>query len=121
MGSEDVDLEGESSCVTSARIKSGSSRSEVGEAEREGDGECEARSDSDSERKGEELGRESLCCLFDIDGRPRDLLDFAAPFFVVEPVAFDALGRGGEKEGRLRLGAADAIAESFGYYTFFSI
>ncbi len=81
-------------------MKSGS---EMGVGEREG--EFEAASSSESEAEGTGDATRDFFILVEVEGRLRGFVDFV-PLFVVPFEAFETLGLGGEKEGRLRLGTA---------------
>ena len=52
--------------------------------------------------------RRDFVFLLDVDSRLRILIDLV-PFLLVLSIVFNALGRGGEKEGRFRLAAAGGI------------
>ena len=86
-------------------MKSGS---EMGEGEREKDGEAAPAAESEAEGLGD--GTREPFCLADVDGRLRGIVDFA-PLLSALSSGFEALGRGGENEGRLRLVVVGAISQ----------
>lgn len=85
-------------------MKSGSEVAE-GVVEREGD--SASAVSSDSEGVGDVM--RAFVCLLVIEGRLRALVDLI-PFLLALSIVFEVLGRGGEKEGRLRLDVVGAIA-----------
>ena len=81
-------------------MKSGSA---LGEWERERDEEASSAAESGAGALGDV--KQDFFCLFDVDGRPRALVDFIPLLAAL----FETLGRGGENDNRFRLEAIDAI------------
>jgi hypothetical protein len=86
-------------------MKSGS---EMGDGDRERDGDAPPTGSSDSE--GVVDARRDFFCLSDVDVRLRGLVDFVLPVRALA-VAFEALRKGGENEGRFCLLVAVAILQ----------